>query len=183
MSNKKEQESLFNLNIKLEGWKGPFDDFDQLERMAGLVKSFNEAGDKFRVVRQDDGKGRLHKGYEEGLVTYMGKIDLNEKISDIHVHYRLNGTGRGFNRIFIEKIFNEDNGFFLDDAGVNPRYTLEGLYGTLKDERINTKINALVGELEKHASFDSSVILNTKERKKETKLKLLENKYKNLILK
>ncbi len=56
--------------------------------------------------------------------------------------------------------------------------TLDGLYSTLKNERQNTRIGAILSELEKRDdkfSFDSIAT------KKETRLKLLERQYQQRI--
>jgi hypothetical protein len=177
----KEKESvpLFNLNLKLDDWKGPFDSFSIFLRTADLAKTFSRLHDqKFHILSHKYG-GELASGNKEGLHTYNGTIGLYEYNID-HIHYGTNGKHDKMSKFDIR----EGDKFILDAVGINPIYTLEGLYTTLEDEKMTTKIRSLSGELEKHTSFDPNEILkNHLKRTKETKLKLLENKYKNLVLK
>ena len=59
----------------------------------------------------------------------------------------------------------------------SPRYTLDGLYSILPNEKMNTRIKALRGALQQHANYQLESIA----KRKETRLKLFENAYRRKV--
>src|SRR4030042_3677731 len=156
---------LFNLKIKLEDWQGPFKNFTEFQRISQLAKKFESLhGGLFYVCPG----GELKRGSFNGIHTYEGSIKLDSYLP-IHMHY---GKKRE-----IADIFDKNDKFYLGNIAAYPVYTLEGLYSKLPNQRMGTKINSLVQELEKNSSFNvQSFLKNSLSTKKETRLKLLENK-------
>lgn len=163
---------LFNLNIKLKDWEGPFNDFRYFLKIAELANTFEKLHNgNFYVCKG----GELKRGHLDELYTYEGDLDLDSP-PPIHLHY---GKKRTIADIFVGK----KNKLCLSNIGAYPIYTLEGLYSRLPNKKINTKINSLCGELQKHTFFNAEIFLrDSLSKNKRTKLKILENKYKNLVL-
>ncbi len=146
-----------------------------------------ESDDEFNLIQKDFNKIQKYlghfiitesgpiKGHDLRLHTYRGTID--HPTSD-HIH-----TG-----IDIIDLFN----FYK--LGVNSErptiYTLAGLYSTLfrhpfDNKNIDTKISALKSHIRNHIEypkyFNKTFEFDTIATNKKTILKILENKYKNLV--
>ena len=166
---KKEEKPLFNIEINIDGQQGPFKSFDYFLYIAKTADrvSKNYIG-SFSVT---DNR-RLIRCVTKGLHTYRGEIDLEETpaFGVYHVHHH-HGIG-------VSDIIHENGNIFLSHIfDEEPIYTLQGLYNSLPNQKINTKINALLGSLENHTNYEFNSIAT----KKETRLKLLENAYRRLI--
>ena len=154
---------LFNINIALKGWKGPFKDIAHFELIADRERDRRNCNGDFYVLSG----GRLLKGKKENLHTFKGDLDLEEYT---HVHHNYG--------IHISDIISKNGDLFFSHIfGTNPVYTLQGLYNSLPNKKINTKINMLIDALETHTNYK----FNSISKRKETKLKILENAYKRLI--
>lgn len=115
------------------------------------------------------------KGHDFRLHTYKGTID--HPTSD-HIHTR-------------RDIINLFNFYNVGVTSKRPTiYNLAGLYSTLfespyDDKNIDKKISALMSNLKRHIEypkyFNKTFEFDTIATNKKTILKILENKYKNLI--
>jgi hypothetical protein len=85
----------------------------------------------------------------------------------------------------IEEYIGKDYPLFFENGTLKfssipfsrPHYTLDGLYSTLGNDRMNAKINALQQELLGRVGYRDESICS----KNHTRLKLLESKYKKLV--
>jgi len=182
INSKKELQVLFNVNCELIGWQGPFKDTEKLKRIAKQVEfaEKNYRG-KFKILEN----GELVKGSEKGLHTYFGEADLDAP-KDLHVHF----PGGGFyyihtchGKTFLEgmreayqfrKDLEKDN---IREHRLQPTYTLSGLYETLSNKRMSTKIKVLTDSLKRQVDYDFESIAAGKD----TRLKLLECVYRRKV--
>jgi len=174
-----EKVPIFNVHLKITGWEGPFGDYNEFRH---VVRGLNYLGDSSTIAYKVMENGKLVPGLREGLHTYSGEIDLGEM--GLHIHY--NGGGIG-------PLLREGDSVFLLDEKMNyengmkrkPRYTLQGLYETLTDNRMNTKIKRLEEELKEQDKYKFNTNLryqfNSIVKHKETKVKLLENAYRRRV--
>jgi len=180
---RKTEKALFNLEIDIDGWQGPFKDtFD----FRYIAEKFAQAEQNYKGTFYVTESGKLERGNKEGLHTYKGIVYLSHiyPFENPHVHY---SKGRGLDYLCISK-----EGVFLEDIkkdraidkripsiAINqkPIYTLKGLYASLPDQKMSTKINALRTELKAHRLYEFESIATGKE----TRLKLLEHKYREMI--
>ncbi|MBU2616259.1 MAG: hypothetical protein KKC19_04105 [Nanoarchaeota archaeon] len=168
-SSREASRPVFNIDIGVDGWQGPFDSLIMLRSTADKT----EIAKKYFVGQfHVDNSGRLWRGHEKELHTFEGKVNLWEwhDNESPHVHYEGN-----FNDIFIrggEVKF--EHGTVIE----RPIYTLQGLYISLPNDKMNTRINTLEDELKYHAGFEYSGSIA---KRKETRLRLLENKYRKMV--
>ena len=186
---KKLARPLFNLTITLSGWQGPFKNTWELRYMAEVVARAEKlyAGD-FHVTEDS----KLNRKHMQGLHICRGVVDLRElyPLEDAHVHFDdelVLGNSRSLEYITVikEGVFFEHpldlelERRYADITYVRrcPVYTLQGLYETLPDDKVNTKIAALAEALEQHRGYTFS----SASRNKTLVLKLLENKYRHMV--
>jgi len=159
---------ICNLNIKLIGWEGPFNNikyFFTIAKEAESLKSLQKS--------HVDSNGKLFFGNVPGLHIFNATLTIDVP-GYLHIHYGKHGN--------ISELTKNAGDVYLDGFGKHPFFTLEKLYENLPNQKINTKISALVEEIKKHSSYDIEQFLNDSLSKKGTKVKLLEQKYKNIIL-
>ncbi|MFH1248797.1 MAG: hypothetical protein V1660_01455 [archaeon] len=117
------------------------------------------------------------KGFKNDLHTYHGTIDLDDLGEGPHIHFN---EKKG-----IDYVVDSNEGIFLKDVmgdakyaeKISPIYTLGGLYHSLPNNRMNTRIEALKDTLFAHARYEFDSIA----KRKETVLKLLEHKYREFV--
>ncbi len=164
---------IFNLHFEITGWQGPFRDYNEFK---DVVDKLNYLRDSSTIAYKILEDGRLVPGSKEGLHTFHGELDL-KGISRMLHFYSENGNlhyiYRGGENLFLAGIFKNNK----DGINQKPRYTLQGLYATLADNKINTKIRRLEEELKEHKGYE----FNSIARHKETRLKLLENAYRRMV--
>jgi hypothetical protein len=161
----KPEEPLFNISINLRNWQGPFKDINYFLIVEKTVSQFSLYHGKESHVCKD---GRVSLGHIEGLHTFVGDIDFPE--AD-HLHYGRN----------ISEFEFRNNNLFLTNIGKNPIYTIEGLYSTLSNNKINTKLKALSDVLKLSTPSQYKTFSESISTRKETRLKLLENIYRKNI--
>lgn len=165
----KDNYPLFNIDITLEDWEGPFKLFSDFLRISKLAEALNPLYGRSHVCKNGEIKG----GFVAGLHIFKGSIGLDEVVSN-HIHYE-NGRMAYFNKV--------EKKFFTEKFGEEPVYTLEGLYSKIKNNKINSKISSLCQQFSYHTSFNAKEFLeNSLSKNKKTRLKFLEQKYRDLIL-
>lgn len=158
--------ALFNIQFNVVGWERGFRHVDEFRCAA---RKLEEIGSERKFTVYSD--GRLVHGLEKGLHSFCGEIDLREDHPryEIHIHY-FKGD--------VEHISTKGNNLVLKDILVtSPRYTLEGLYSTLPNEKMSTRIGALKTALQEHVGYEFKSIA----KRKDTRLKLLENAYRRRV--
>lgn len=173
-------EPLYNVDISLNDWQGPFKDKDIFEIIA---KRYVDATKNFAGKRKVLRNGKLYSGSDSRLHTRKGSVNLYE-LGQPHVHFDdgglqyVEGPLAAFGGVTLDSTrkYWDDREFLGGDKRL-PWYTLSGLYSTLPNEKISTRINALEEHLKHHANFDFGSIA----KRKETRLKLLENAYRRLV--
>ena len=152
----------FNIVIDIEGWEGPFDSLEEFEGMAHKVSiAESQYVGQFHVLSSS----RLSHGFKEGVHTYKGEVDLRDQ--PIHVHYGHR----------IDDIYFTSEGTFFGRRDRVPKYTLQGLYKTLPNDKTSTRISALRSTLESRVGYKFDSIAT----RKEVQLRLLENQYRRRI--
>lgn len=86
---------LFNIDIKITGWDGPFDNSQEEKEMA---KKINQARKNYVGLFHVLSSGQLKRGSKKELPTYKGEVDL--RVYPLLVNYDLVG---GLDRISITK--------------------------------------------------------------------------------
>jgi len=171
MKKSKKNDYIFNLNLEIDGWQGPFSNLHGFLRIAEEIKPFERYSKSF--VRQD---GRLFVGQIPGLHTYQGHWTLPED----HIHF-----DSGQDRRFMLDIFFSHGDIFLTDKRfeVKPHYTLEGLYNNLDSNDISKRIDSLVTNLKYLASYEANNLIRKfdGETNKSKLLNSLEKKYVELV--
>ena len=171
-------EPLCNVHISLNDWQGPFKDEDIFEIIA---KRYNDAKKNFAGKRKLLRNGELNLGSDSRLHTRKGSVDLYA-LGQPHVHFDDGGLQyiEGPTAMFGPVTLNSNRKYwesFSDEDRRLPWYTLNGLYSTLPNERMSTRIQVLEKHLKHHACYNFESIA----RRKETRLKLLENAYRRLV--
>ena len=153
---------MCNIHIDLTGWNRGYDDIRHFLNVAHDTKKvIGYMGD--HTVLEN---GFLVPGKRSGLHTYSAEIDVDESVSSPHLHL----VGGKVVRL-------ADITLRLEDCIVDkPRYTLSGLYETLPNNQMNTRMRALREYLTEVGFQDESIAA-----RKETRLKLLETHYRRLI--
>ena len=182
------KEPICNLKIDLTGWQKNYSsliDFVNLSEKMNVLSKFY--GD-FRLLR--DGS-LVRSPLDSRFHTHEVELDLRENFrynfpdtfemrpfrdyNPPHLHFKNNG-----------KILGDISPDSFDDIETTklscspfskPHYTLNGLYFTLPDMKMNTKIEALQKEILYKTGYKSESIAT----RKETRLKVLENTYKRKI--
>jgi len=154
---------LFNLNISLNDWHGPFAHISSLVMAAEKVKkNLHLVGE-----RHVTSKGDVKNGKIDGLHTFQAEMDLYQ---EGHIHY---GPNQRILSFIQPRIVN------YHDLPKHPRYTLKGLYETLPQRCRNdplSQIEALSQEFTTREIAFGSIAKHSK-----TILKLLENKYRREV--
>jgi len=169
--------ALYNVEITLTGWEGPFESKAEIHRMSSLLKKYEGVGWRSRVLET----GELIWGKQKGLHTYFGKLDV-QGVGFPHVHFKggeMNYIIREkHNKIFFSEIVSGyESRRELGMKPRSPRYTLQGLYATLPDNKLNTKVRFLEEVLKEHEDYDFESIA----KRNEIKVKLLESAYKRMV--
>lgn len=76
----KEETPLFNLSIKLNDWKGPFEHFDYFLNIGKIAQEYAS----LRGEHYIDSNGNIKGGKIAKLKTFEAEIDLTQKD---HIHY------------------------------------------------------------------------------------------------
>ena len=167
--------AIANIKINPGDWpQGPFPNINDLKNAYTRVQNLEFFLGNFIIFNS----GELKRGSEKGLHTIVKTMDATLWNGDYHLH------GMGIKGILYlrkkgKKLVTENYPRCFSD---NPHYTLSGLYGTLPNQEIGTKIKAIKQELHKRdyhkilTQFNHSISKNNKLR-----LKLLENLYKREI--
>ena len=164
-SKTKTEVPLYNVDISFREWKGPFRNIREFEHIAKIFTRIEGLKGSFFVTNE----GRLVIGSQQGLHTYKANIDLTQP-NHVHIEEKLPSYLEYKNeKIFLDAYYQTPNN--------KPVYTLNGLYETLENNKLNTKIKALEDNLKNHKDYD----FNSITRPKEIRLKLLENAYRRLI--
>jgi hypothetical protein len=174
------------LNIYFTGWEGVYSDLSHFKNIAKKVEILEPfLGEKTLLLDGSLSSGfnvKLHKfdlefdlreGYNvDGTFYINSKWESFQYYNLPHAHFEGGTVISVSPQFFMKKIPQ-----FMDGAFSRPYYALRGLYSTLPNEKLNTRINALRQELliRKGYHEDSIAI------RKETMIKLLENKYRKLI--
>ena len=160
----KEETPLFNLLIKLEGWRGPFKDFNSFLYIAELARFNSHLEGKCYVMPN----GEIKKGSVGGLHTFEAYIDLYAKN---HIHYGKRG-----------RVLPLQNPVTIDpkDLPKSPKYTLNGLYEVYSAKGMCMGLDTKIAILS-HKINPESEMFNSIAKRKITKLKLLENAYRREI--
>jgi hypothetical protein len=169
-----EEIALFNVYIHLDGLEGPFhckNKSELLEKAFRINRILNRKPNGNYYVMNS---GRLFRGSKDNLLTREGS--MNEWEFD-HLHYKGSGA--------IEDIKMDKWGdfHFSRREYTQPLYTLQGLYETLPNLKANTKIKAMekVFAVYSYENIDE-FLLGSLAKNKRTRLKLVENKYRNAFL-
>ena len=157
-----------NFNIKLKGWEGPFQNLEHFLIVSERVKSLKNINGQHVLGSE----GLLYKGKYGGLHNFEAELDL-EAPDYVHIHYGPNGGILDVNR--------KGESFCLRGFGDIPRYTLRHLYKTLPNQKRNTKRSAIAGQIKSHSSYEIDKFLEDSLSREETKLKLLEQKYRTFV--
>ena len=191
------KQPICNLDITITGWEGKYGEENRAEFLSKsnkLRKLGRFAGD-YTLLR--DGTFKL--GSTKGLHRYSGEIDLNETFNlnvpdnfEMRPFYNYNlphvhitgdsgyfHSGYMLGHISPESLTDKLNPLkFQENAPLSmPHYTLEGIYYMLDNSKMSTKINAIQKELLEKKGYEFNSIAT----KKETRVKLLELKYRQLI--
>lgn len=183
------KQPISNLDIALTGWQGDYSHSDYA-KFSNTSKVFNELkrfNGKFTILRD----GTLIPSLNSKLHTYYGKLDINEgninrgpdTIENSPYRYynlpTIELTKEGYTFEIHPDCFYNKKMLKLRDYNFlsRPHYTLEGLYDSLPSPKMSNKINALEEELLKRRGIKNESIV----RRKLTKLKLLENKYRKFV--
>lgn len=168
---KKGKLPIFNLSTNITGFQGPFKNLNEFLSRSESAKYFKNYIGVFHVCRN----GELKHGFINGLHRYRAEFDLEELTSFSsykHIH--------GDNGKVLDIYFKNDK-LFLYRVPSEPIFTLDGLYSILPNQKINTKINAMLIILKDYNREDFGDSLQSIATRKETKLKLLENKYRRIV--
>ena len=142
---KEKNYAVFNISLELDGWGGPFRDSSDFLRKAEWLLPFQSYVPECHVRRD----GKLYIVKSEGLHTYEGLFNPN----DDHMDLKDPNTGR----FFAPGLEITKEGIYLSGMCFEfPFYTLDGLYEARKSGTQIEKINAIIGELEKHAQVRDS---------------------------
>ena len=159
------------MHIDIIGWKREY---------LNLTHFLNTA-EKATVLREIQGNHILLRNgvlcpnsHDYKLHTYFGEVDLEEDYTFPHIHL---SDGFTLGDIDPESFKESTKPRLRGILFSRPHYTLEGLYSTLPNERINTRINAMQKELFERKGYLFESIVT----RKAAKLKLLENAYKRII--
>lgn len=168
---------LYNVDIKLTGFQGPFNSLVDFEVIGKLVSRLRDLQGKFYILEN----GELVSGKKERIHTFYCELDVSVIGRLPYIHYP-NGQLSYITRIkgkpFLEEgVMDYKTRFEHGIEPRNPMYTLKGLYNTIENDRLNTKINALTDALKEHVKYDFQTIA----KRKRTKICLLENAYKRLV--
>ena len=161
--------AIFNILIKSElldkeyRFANAYDLFRETDRLRDLLLKLPYG--QFSVMNS----GKLVRGWKDNL-TY--RVCIISSFEFDHAHYA--GTGG------IEDFTKKDGCFYLDNRGcrAKPLYNLRGLYNTLPNLKIHTKIQAMCGLM---GSSHSELLKESLATRKITRLKLAENKYNNMF--
>jgi hypothetical protein len=173
---KKKSLDVFNISFSISGYHGPFRDFYDFFSRAEIASKVKPYVGNFHV----NNNGEVKPGFINGLHTLNADFDLDEfrsssgilgGISMHHIPY----NSEQYSGI-LDVLVSSEKMLFLDVRG-NPIYTLDGLYSTLPNNKINTRINAINQCLE---YFDNPLD-NSIATRKETKLKIAENLYRRKV--
>lgn len=110
--------------------------------------------------------GCLDRGKDSRLHTYFAKINVEDSVSGPHLHLA------GGSMVYISDVFPSLERCLVEE----PHYTLSGLYETLPDNGMDTRIDALNVALSRVGFEDNSIATH-----KEVRLKLLEGHYRRLV--
>jgi hypothetical protein len=182
------KQQVCNLHIDINGWQRTYRNLDYQtflsnSKKLGVLGKFR--GD-FRLLMD----GSLIPSIpDEGFHSYGAEIDLDEvykinfsttKFGPLrylglpHLHFVPGGEIVG--HIHPDSLEDRSELKLTSCPFSRPHYTLKGLYNSLEDEKFNTKINALRDELGRGGYVDNSIA-----NRKQTKLKLLENRYRRKV--
>lgn len=176
---------IFNVGISIDGWQGPFKymgEFDSMHKKKQQAREFYSG--RFMVMNT----GRIARGGKTGLHTRKGTVHLDEPNPLPHVHYKDGGIDDisfkdgcayidNIHDIFCDAANSDKENAEMLEKALKPTYTLEGLYSTLPDQKMNTRITALEQQLKEKRDFAFQSIA----KRKETRLKLLEHQYRRKI--
>jgi hypothetical protein len=168
---------LFNIQIKLDGWQGPFEHFDYFLDIAKIA----EECANLRGTHCITSEGKIINRRLKGLHLFEAEMNFTQ-MTRPHVYYAFRGQTKRIYFINLEKIDIKNS-----DLPDNPIYTLGGLYNSIPKgypnapikyggESTDSKIEVLAKE------FPSEFrILQSSSKEKEGILKSLEEKYRREI--
>lgn len=149
----KGEKVLYNLHVKLD---------DNLRNFDSVLKEklYNRVAPFVGLFKVLD-SGELVTGIEPGVHLYEASLDLSQ---DDHIHF--DGGIANLSLVLGKPVLTR--GYKIKDT----THTLQGLYRASRASRPDAKISILEDVL----GEDNSIV-----QKEETKLKLLENRYRRLI--
>lgn len=140
----KKEVALFNLDIKLVNWKGPFQTTKGLMGIANLLGDAEDRNKGYAGCRHVLSSGRLMPGHEGEIHTFKAHVELSERP---HINYGNYVSYVIYNKgkVYLDDIkkYSEDN----DHLPQRPVYTLNGLYEKLPNASMEIRIMGLMDEL------------------------------------
>ncbi len=131
---------VFNIDLNVTGWRGPFESFREFRFYAGLSSQWERFTYGACSVMND---GRLSPLKKEGLHKYVGDLEL---VEDDHIH--LLDKGEPIGMLDVRK---EEGEIYLMHGGVNPVYTLDGLLYARRPTSNTLAFLAIADEIRKHS--------------------------------
>jgi len=144
----KEGVPLFNLSIRLEGWRGPFGTYFNFMDIAEMARKC----DFLRRANYVTSKGMILEGNKQGLHKFTAALNLYTP-----GHLDITSSIGLPNKVL--KLENNLCSISQKDLPKYPVYTLEGLYSTLPDQAGRTKLVALVEEFHKRSRLSADITI------------------------
>ncbi len=182
------KQPICNLKIELNGWQGNYTDFSSFMSTANKLRILGKFEGEFRLLL--DGS-LINASPNPMFHSYSATLHL-EEVS--RLDFEQGFKTRPFRYLGLPHIHLKDNGYIFgsitpDSFGElkptklmcspfsRPHYTLEGLYDSLPNEKMNTKITALQKELLERTGY----VFESVALRKDTRLKLLEHQYRRKV--
>ncbi len=163
---------LFNLSVELSGWRGPF---REVYSFLGTAKNAMKY-EKLIGVNNITAEGRIISGQERGLHTFKAEINVALIPSHIELFFPVPESKRIPGVLTLVSATEVRR----EDLPLSPVYTLEGLYATLANQEVDSKLEILSRELSL-SEEEKSVVRDFGEDFLPIALRTLENRYRKEI--